>query len=260
MANILLTNDDGYTSQGFLVLLNELKKEHKVIGVAPKNERSWIGKSISAHNELTLEKVKSNLYSLTGTPADCTQIGIYDVLKNKPNFVISGINLGLNAGHGRILSSGTIGAAMEASIDGVKSISTSIHIPTELKGSLDLYDKKNSKIFINAAKITCKVIKIFINTDYGNNVDLLSLNIPFDATIDSPIEITVPDRQPLGQLFFKKRKNHKLKVPPLLFESSSKGTDLRAIFENKISVTPISLELVSKNSIKNLKFIIKKKW
>ena len=123
MADILLTNDDGYRSVGFLPLLKELSKQFSVVAVAPSEEKSWIGKSISARKELTIQKVKLgdfDIYSLNGTPADCVQVGLYDVLDNKPKLVISGINTGDNVGHARILSSGTVGAAMEASIDGVK--------------------------------------------------------------------------------------------------------------------------------------------
>jgi 5'-nucleotidase len=256
--DILVTNDDGYTSQGFHALLEELSKENNVVGVAPKSEKSWIGKSISAHGELILEKIESNLYSLTGTPADCVQIGIYDVLDRKPKFVVSGINLGLNAGHGRILSSGTIGAAMEASIDGVRSISTSIHLPKDVK-SLDMHDAKNKIFFTNAAKITSRILKIIEEMDF-DDFDLISINIPFEANENTPFEITSPDRQPIGKLFFKKGNFHKLEVPPLLFYTAKKGTDLWALNLKIISITPISIELASKNAIQKLEKFMRKRW
>ncbi|MEA2003700.1 MAG: 5'/3'-nucleotidase SurE, partial [archaeon] len=112
MTEILLTNDDGHSSVGFFPLLRELSKEFTVTAVAPSSQRSWAGKSISFHNEIELEKIKVgdyDGYSCSGTPADCVQIGLYNVLERKPGLVVSGINLGNNAGHGRILSSGTVG-------------------------------------------------------------------------------------------------------------------------------------------------------
>ena len=74
-----------------------------------------------------------NLKSLNGTPADCVQVELYNILEEKSRLVVSGINVGENIGHGRILSSGTIGASMEASISNVKSVSTSLHIPRQKK-------------------------------------------------------------------------------------------------------------------------------
>src|SRR3989344_3881178 len=188
MANILLTNDDGYNSVGFLPLLKELSKEFSVVTVAPTKEMSWIGKSITTKQELELKKIKLgkfNIFTLNGTPADCVQVGLYDVAEKRPTLVVSGINIGENIGYGRILSSGTVGAAMEASIDGVKAISSSLYIPPEIKKKTNFFDPKNHLMFENAAKITLKVIKILNKKKLGKNVDLVSVNIPYKATIDS---------------------------------------------------------------------------
>ncbi len=256
--NMLLTNDDGYKAKGFYALLKELSNHFNVTAVAPTSQKSWIGKSISKEKELLLSKTKLKefeIYTLDGTPADCVQIGIYDVLNNRPQLVISGINMGLNTGHGRILSSGTIGASMEASIDGIKSISSSIHIPKDIKS----LDSKES-VFQNAAKITVKIIKIFLDNKFPDNVDLLSINIPFDATINSEIEITKPHREPYGKLFHKKEKKFIHITPAINFNDLKNGTDLKALNEGKISVTPISLELIPNDSLEQVSKILSHNW
>ena len=263
MTDILLTNDDGYKSVGFYPLLKELNKEFSVLAIAPETEKSWIGKSISARDVLKVKEKKFQdaiIFTCTGTPADCVQIGLYDFVKNKPTFVVSGINVGANVGHGRILSSGTVGAGMEASIDGVKAIASSLYIPPKIKKKIDFFNGKNYSIFENASKITVKIIKILITQKLDDGIDLISINIPFNAGIDSEFEITKPFRDPYGRLFHKKGDEFVHVYPILKFKNLKQGTDLNALYENKISITPISLELVSKNSLEHLNKIIKDKW
>ncbi|MFA6551496.1 MAG: 5'/3'-nucleotidase SurE [Patescibacteria group bacterium] len=255
--DILLTNDDGFSSRGFYPLLKELSKYFSVTAVAPATEQSWIGKSISRAGGLSLSKIKLNefkVFSLNGTPADCVQVGLYDVINEKPKLVVSGINHGLNTGHGRILSSGTIGASMEASIDGVKSIASSIHIPEDVKIS-----EVDPIIFQNAAKITADIIKIFINQPFGENIDLININIPFNVSLDAEIVVTKPHRDAYGKLFHKNKGKYNHISPPIDFTTAKPGTDLRALAEGKISITPISLELVSKKAMKQMKKLLENK-
>ena len=263
MAYILLTNDDGYQSAGFYPLLMELRKEFSVIAIAPDTERSWIGKSISASIPLEIKEKKikeEKIFTCSGTPADCAQIGLYDLAKNKPKFVISGINIGENVGHGRILSSGTVGAAMEASIDGVKAISSSLFIPPDIKKKTNFFDEQSYPMFENAAKITVKILKILVNKRLDNKIDLISINIPFNAKIDGEFQITKPFRDPYRKLFHKKGDRFVHITPVLKFENLKEGTDLKAIYDNKISITPINLELVSRDSVERLNKIIQSGW
>jgi len=258
MVDILLTNDDGYSSRGFYPLLKKLSNNFLVVAVAPLSEQSWIGKSISIAREVSLSNIKLNEFdisALNGTPADCVQIGLYDVIKGKPRLVVSGINLGLNTGHGRILSSGTIGASMEAFIDGVKSVSSSIHIPE----NIEIKDIDES-VFKNAAEITEKIVKILIDKTIGDSIDLVSINIPLGATINTDIEITRPHRDPYGKLFYADGDKFKHRTPPINFRDAKPGTDLRTLADGKISITPIDLELASDKSMKIMNRILKEGW
>jgi 5'-nucleotidase len=264
MPDILLTNDDGYNSAGFLPLLKELSKHFSVFSITPDTEKSWIGKAITTKKELKLTKIKKENYEiflLDGTPADCVQVGFYNILKTKPKLVLSGINQGSNVGNARILSSGTIGAAMEASIEGVYAIASSLRIPLEIKKTLNLFDENNYIYFENAAKITAKLTKILIDKKFDNGIDLFSINIPFDATLDSGIAVTKPFKDPYGQLFYLKENGSIFhKTPRLEFKNLKEGTDLKALSEGKISVTPISLDLILKDTLKKVEQIIKNSW
>lgn len=257
MTDILLTNDDGFNSVGFYPLLKELSKYFSVTAVAPSSEQSWIGKSISRDGGLSIKREKLNefeIFSLNGTPADCVQIGLYDILNSKPKLIVSGINTGLNTGHGRILSSGTIGASMEASIDGLKSIATSIHVPEDINNS-DI----DEIVFQNAAKVTSDIIKTFIDEPFEEETDLLNINIPFNVKTDAEIVVTRPHRDPYGKLFHKVNDTYDHVSPPIDFSTAKPGTDLKALAEDKISITPISLELVSEKAMKRIKDILDSK-
>jgi len=263
MADILLTNDDGYKSIGFYPLLKELSKDFEVVAVAPTQQKSWQGKSISSKKEIVVEKLKledNEVFVMDGTPADCVQIGLYDLVKKRPKFVVSGINIGVNIGHGRILSSGTAGAGMEAVIDGVKAISSSLYIPPEIEKNIDFYSPKYYSIYENAAEVTAKIVKILFTKKLEEDVDLISINMLNTATIKDNFEITSLDRQPYGRLFHKKG-NSFFHINPIVDLNSSKpGMDMYALKTNKISITPISLELTSKSSKDSLSNILKKEW
>jgi 5'-nucleotidase len=263
---ILLTNDDGYQSIGFYPLLSELSKDFSVTAVVPSGPRSWIGKSISAHEEVTIDKHRlhdSTIYLCSGTPADCVQIGLYDILKVKPACVVSGINIGVNIGHGRILSSGTIGAAMEAAIDGVFAISSSYHIPSSTRAHTDFFDQENYSIFENAAQITHKFVQLVLSKELPKDIDIVTLNIPYEASADTSLKIAKPFRQPYGQLFQKTGNAYTHREPNVDLVDigiPEEGSDLNALLEGHISVTPINLELSSKNSISVLEKIIIPDW
>ena len=263
MPDILLTNDDGCKSAGFFPLLKELSKHFSVVSLTPDNEKSWISKAVTTKEKLRITSIKKEdleIFLLNGTPADCVQIGLYNMLKTKPKIVVSGINLGSNVGHARILSSGTVGAAMEASIEGVKSIATSLRIPLEIKKTLDLYNEKTYPFFENAAKITTKLTRLLIDKDFGVDADLFSINIPYDATLESEIEIAKPFKEPYGQLFHKKDDYFVHRTPRLEFKNLKDGTDLKALSEGKISITPISLSLFSEKPLKKFEKLLKKEW
>ena len=263
MADILLTNDDGYNCIGFYPLLKELSKRFEVVAVAPDSQKSWVGKSISRKNELTLKKEKLeefDVYTVNGTPADCVQIGLYDVLKEKPRLVVSGINIGMNAGHGRILSSGTAGAAMEAAIDGIRAIASSLHLPEDHNESTNFFHKDYYYIYENPAIITARIISAIFDEPLEKDNDLLAINIPLEATLSTEIEITDIYRESYGKLFFKNGERYIHRNPPAILDKAPIGTDFHALYTNKISISPISLDLTSKSSKEKLKQVIDRGW
>src|ERR1051325_10214322 len=98
MARILVTNDDGYQSEGIRALAAALGALGEVVVVAPVQEASAIGHALTLRHVLRLEKIRDRVYSVDGTPTDCVNIAVSRVLNGLPDLVVSGINKGWNLG------------------------------------------------------------------------------------------------------------------------------------------------------------------
>jgi len=109
--NILLTNDDGYKASGINQLFKTLCTEHKVFLIAPKDNCSGMSAAISLRKEIKVEEISDNIFSVSGTPADCSYLGLLSVIPEPIDMIVSGINLGANLGED-IFYSGTVGAAI----------------------------------------------------------------------------------------------------------------------------------------------------
>ncbi len=123
---ILVSNDDGHQSEGIRVLATVMEDLGEVWVVAPEVEQSASSRAISIHRPLRLREVRPRWYAVDGTPTDCAWLGIHHVLKSRrPRIMVSGINHGPNLADD-VTYSGTLAAAMEASIIGVPAIAFSL--------------------------------------------------------------------------------------------------------------------------------------
>ncbi|MBU1221756.1 5'/3'-nucleotidase SurE [Myxococcota bacterium] len=123
---ILLTNDDGITSTHLQILSDTLVDNgFELTVVAPDSEMSAVSHSISLRNPVRMRKIDDQKYAVSGTPADCTYMGMFHIMEKKPDLVISGINNGYNLGLD-VYYSGTVAGAMEGVLRGIPGISASI--------------------------------------------------------------------------------------------------------------------------------------
>src|SRR5688572_13980856 len=125
MRTILVTNDDGYFSEGITALAKALSPLGDVIVVAPLTEASAVGHSLTLRRPLRCELVSENVYSVDGTPTDCVNIAIDEVLSRPPDIVVSGINKGLNIGDD-VTYSGTVAGALEGALLGIQAMAVSL--------------------------------------------------------------------------------------------------------------------------------------
>ncbi len=180
---VLLTNDDGYASPGLRALWRELDSEYETCVVAPAHPKSWIGKALSNSNPLKIENEildNKEIHVVNdGTPADCANLGIYHLCPRKPDLLISGINIGANFTSSLALASGTVGAALEAAINGVLGIAVSLDMAAETEASLRAtWNEAHLDFFAPAAR----VVRTFLNTWFEHftepDVKLINLIVP----------------------------------------------------------------------------------
>jgi 5'-nucleotidase len=127
MRRILVTNDDGYFSEGIRALAVALGRVGEVTIVAPQTEASAVGHSLTLRRPLRLETIEPGVFAVDGTPTDCVNLAIHEVLAGPPDLVVSGINKGLNIGDD-VTYSGTVAGALEAALLGYPAIAVSLEL------------------------------------------------------------------------------------------------------------------------------------
>lgn len=130
---ILLTNDDGFFSEGINSLQCRLKDLGDIFIVAPDREKSATSLSLTLHRPLRVSKIKRHVYAVDGTPADCIYLALRKLLPRKPSLLISGLNHGPNVGQQDISYSGTVAAAIQGAFLQIPSVAISV-LPDEQGG------------------------------------------------------------------------------------------------------------------------------
>jgi len=177
MLTILVSNDDSVHAPGIHILAKELKKLGKVFVVAPLEEKSTTGHSLTIHKPLRilpLHNLGKDVHGVSGSPADCVYLGIREVLGGRmPDIVVSGINRGANLGQD-VYYSGTVSAAREACILGLPALAVSLDV--EFAKALPEKDLH----YATAAKMTVQVIrKLMQHSELKMpHHTLLNLNVP----------------------------------------------------------------------------------
>jgi|AntAceMinimDraft_18_1070375.scaffolds.fasta_scaffold08611_4 5'-nucleotidase len=218
---ILLTNDDGYKSKGIRILLEKLQKYGDVILVAPEKHMSGMSMSRAFWDRIEVKKHEDNIYSVNGTPADSVVVALYG-LNIRPDLLISGINDGYNLSTDTAYS-GTIGAAMEAVKAGIPAIAFS----SDFRG------------FQNAEKDFDYVMNYILNRDLTSKHYLLNVNFLRNTYKKAKgIMITDIGKRPMLN-YYEKEGNHYLAKRKIMDYTPEEGTDLYAIRNSYISITPL---------------------
>ncbi|MGE4233264.1 MAG: 5'/3'-nucleotidase SurE [Bacteriovoracia bacterium] len=237
---ILLSNDDGVFAHGLAALYERLKKIADVTVVAPLEEKSTTGHSLTIHKPLRILKLENGFHGVSGSPADCIYLGIREVLKNKmPDLVVSGINRGANLGQD-VYYSGTVSAAREACILGLRAVAISLDVNYKAK-------KPEKELhFDTAAQCLVKLIKKNPLSKMPKHT-LLNVNVP-----DVPMK-KIKGFLPASQGFryysgsIIKRIDHRGK-PYFWIGGQYKGfhneigTDCQIVADRYVSLTPVRLD------------------
>ena len=260
MSNILISNDDGIFALGVRTLANTLARAgHQVTVVCPDRERSATGHGLTLHHPIRAKEVDSvfndnvTAWSCSGTPADCVKFALSAVMDARPDFVCSGINHGPNLGTD-VLYSGTVSAAMEGVLEGIPSIAFSLasFSATEFQPAADF-----------ALKLLQKLAATVVSYP---KPPLLSVNVPPIAT--SRMAGVVITRQGLrryiekfakrfdprgksyywleGEIIEDVEQPEDLNLPPHIL------TDVQAISDRFITITPLQYNLTDATIVKHL--------
>ncbi len=235
--NLLLTNDDGIGAPGLYALFCELRKIANITIVAPLVERSAVGHAITMSDPLRVSNYEREGsfygYAIKGTPADCVKIASCAIMNQKPDMLISGINLGENAGINTIYS-GTVSAATEGAMLGIPAFAI----------SLDTYKNPD---FRYAAKFACTLSRSILQNGLPRGV-CLNVNVP--ACHESEIKGVNVTKQGLSvfQDQFDRRLDPHGRVYYWLTGQkvdieNNENTDEGSVQANKVSITPIHYDL-----------------
>ena len=169
---ILISNDDGIESPGIRALAEAVKSFGEVYVVAPHRERSTAGHSLTLHKPLRIQSLGNNYFSTSGTPADCVYLGIREIVKGRPDVILSGINRGANLGTD-LYYSGTVAAAREGALMNIRSYAFSL---VDMAATLPNHPKEPLR-FEMAAQMAKRVLESTLNTSFPAH-SLLNVNVP----------------------------------------------------------------------------------
>lgn len=238
---ILLTNDDGIHSPGLAALSEQLASLGRVVVVAPDRERSAASHSLTLQSPLRAEELSPGHFSVDGTPTDCVNLGIHGLLEERPALVISGINRGGNLGDD-ITYSGTVAAAMEATLMGVPAFAI----------SLDAQSFPDA-VFTGAAHFAALLARMILERGLPADT-LLNVNVP--AGQPRGVRLTRQGKRRYSDLVVEKldprgRKYYWIGAGEASFQAIE-GTDFHAVHSGCISITPLHLDLTNYRSFDHL--------
>jgi len=256
---ILLTNDDGIRSPGLWAAARALASLGHVTVAAPKEQSSGMGRSLPStssgiiHEEqLEINGQSWTVYAVNGSPAQAVLHGILEIMPQKPDLVVSGINYGENVGLG-ITISGTVGAAMEAASEGFPALAISLEAHQQYH--LSYSDEVD---FSAAAHFTAVFACMLLEKHLPADAHLLSVNVPSDATPQTIWQVTRLARQryydsvaptrsswsEVGAVSYKEA---------AILDGEAEDSDVVVLRKkHSVSVTPVSLDMTSRVELREL--------
>jgi len=241
-AVILVTNDDGIHSMGIIALFKAMKEVGDAYIVAPDRERSAVSHSLTLHRPLKVEEIREHVYAVNGTPTDCVAIGANKILPEKPSLIVSGINKGGNIGDD-VTYSGTVSAAIEGTIMGIPSFAVSV------------IGEKNFH-FETASHYATEVARYILERSLPYDT-LLNVNLPnVNKESIKGIKFTRQGRRvydnAVQETFDPRGEKHFWIGGGTPYWEHGEDTDVQAVQQGYVSITPIHLDLTNYEALKFL--------
>lgn len=249
----LISNDDGITASGILASKKAVEELCETYVVAPERQQSGIGHALTLYEPLRVNKHTlrdgSLGYGVSGTPTDAVTIALFEIMDEKPDIMISGINTGFNIGKSELTTSGTLGAAIEAASFGIPTIAISQEVTRD---DIKFENGENEVDFEFGKKMLNKIAKIVLKKGLPEGIDLLNVNIPTNPS-DDEIKIAHLSERMYNPVIEKRldpRGKPYYWIGGEPYESHENGSDGHALQElHKTSITPIKIDLTSDMSL-----------
>lgn len=263
---ILLTNDDGIKSPGLWAAAEALSDLGFVTVAAPQLQSSGMGRSMPSSSDgiiqtkiIRIRGKEWTVHAVGGSPAQTVLHGIMEIMPQRPDLVVSGINYGENVATS-VTISGTVGAALEAASHGIPALAMSLETGREHHQS---YSTEID--FSAAAWFTAYFARKLLETHFPPDVDLLKVDVPARATKKTPWQVTHIARQRYYVPVLHERKSWEEPgvvdyVEDAILDDKYKGSDAYVLrIQEEVSVTPLSLDLTSRVNLSELERVLRKK-
>ena len=249
--HLLVTNDDGVSAPGLLALAEELRNKYQVTVLAPDRNWSASGHVKTMHRPLRVKEVLLDDGTIAlasdGAPSDCVALAMLGLIEENIDLVVSGINPNANLGHD-VTYSGTVTAAMEASIWGIPGIAVSLDSPDNHLGDLD---------YGTAARVGARVVEK-VSQHQLNSKTVLNVNVPY--LLDDEIKGYQITRQ--GLRVYRDRLDRRLDPRGQTYYwiggdtptgVREEGTDIGSLAKGYVSITPLQLDLTATDMLNDLR-------
>lgn len=239
---ILLTNDDGFYSEGIRALRNKFQKIGDTYIVAPDMERSATSMALTLHHPIRVRKIDEKTYGVSGTTCDCVYMAVQHLLPRKPDLLVSGINPGPNLGQQDVAYSGTVAGAFQGGFLKIPSIAVSL-----------LPDKEGHYFFDLTAETALNIAEKWLKNRPESNL-ILNINVPSPPI--KGIKLTrLGQKRYNPEIISKKDPRNRdyywvgTGTPKSIGEADS---DVRVVEEGFISVTPLQKDTTDFLSLKEM--------
>ena len=250
---ILVTNDDGIHSPGLHAAVKAVCDLGEVMVAAPRQQQTGTSRSYPRVRDKAIyrEEIPVNCHTVTAygfeaSPAQAVMAALLDLAQRPPSLLISGINFGENVGTS-VTTSGTIGAAIEAASFGVPGLAVSVETPQDFH-----YQHSDAVDFTAAAAFTRRFAQIVLAGALPHDVDILKIEVPSDATPDTPWRMVRVSRQryyvplPSGRRSLSDQKGIDY-TRMVNWDTLEANSDVRALTVDRVvSVAPLSIDLTAR--------------
>lgn len=234
MPVLLVTNDDGIRAEGLAALASALEELGEVHVVAPEREQSACGHALTLHRPLRVDRIRDRWFAANGTPSDCVNLAVLGFLPERPVLIVSGINHGGNLGDD-VTYSGTVSAAMEGTLLGVPSIAVSLVDGGVLADAAEIARLLATRVLVEGLPLkTLLNVNVPPRPPKGVRVTRLGHRVYEEKIVEQ--------RDPRG------RTHYWIGVGEPRWEALE-GTDMGAIHEGFVSVTPLHLDLTHHHAL-----------